>query len=429
MESIKHSKTLGVPAADAKHSGLGSLATKSDLSASKNSSDELPSPVDLKKSISRKKSTAPKECIPEVQGPEDLNRLLGSTLNAILDENKGSNVIASPLSLYSCFAMIGQGLGGGKTFKELQKVFGFTENTILSDSLLKSILKVTEAEGVTVKMVSHLYTNKNVKIKSDFVEELKTKYHAIAKSLDFSKPETVDEINQQISESTEGLVRGALNQLSPTAFSVMVNSIYFKGEWEYPFSEDTNFQHPFKKSDGTQVESTFMAHRNNLASIKIGKGCSNYLALSYVGGDLKLVIEMTKDKVLGPHDPDEVMQVAAQTPSMCEVYIPKFKSVFSCDLLPVLKKLGIHRIFSASKEFSKITDHQMCIGSIVHNACIQVDERGTEAFCFTMAEEFGEGSSGTALPKFVADRPFYFHLVDIRNKIILFSGTLEEPRF
>jgi serine protease inhibitor len=278
-------------------------------------------------------------------------------------------------------------------------------------------------------MVSHLYTNKNVKIKSEFVEELKSKYKAIAKSLDFSKPETVDEINQQISDSTDGLVRGALTQLNPTAFSVMVNSIYFKGEWEYPFSEELNFQHPFKKSDGTLVDSTFMAHRNILAAIKIGTGHLNYLALSYVGGDLKLVIEMTKDKVLGAHNPDDVLSVATQKPSMCEVYIPKFKSVFSCDLLPVLRKLGIQRIFAASKEFSKITDHQMCISSIVHNACIQVDERGTEAFCFTMAEEFGEGDSGIAIPKFVADRPFFFHLVDVRNKIVLFSGTLEEPRF
>ena len=428
MESIKHSKTLGVPAADAKHSGLGSLATKSDLSASKNSSDELPSPVDLKKSISRKKSTAPKEFIPEVQGPEDLNRLLGSTLNAILDENKGSNVIASPLSLYSCFAMIGQGLGGGKTFKELQKVFGFTENTILSDSLLKSILKVTEAEGVTVKMVSHLYTNKNVKIKSDFVEELKTKYHAIAKSLDFSKPETVDEINQQISESTEGLVSGALSQLNPTSFSMIIASIYFKGQWLRSFSEEQNFQHDFKKADKTKVKCTFMANKTGLAGLHTSAEYE-YLSISYKDEQTKLVIEMAKDGILKKPDLQSIVGVATKAEGQVEVFIPKFKSVFTCDVIPIMKNVGIQKVFSASKEFTNITDHQMCVNNVLHTACIQVDEVGTEAFCFIMMEEIGEGATAAEVPKFVADKPFYFHIVDSASKIILFSGTVEEPRF
>jgi Serpin (serine protease inhibitor) len=144
MESVKCDPKLKVPilSTELKRSGTTSQTTKSELSGgARNSSGELASPVELKKTVSRKRSSAEKVENPKIMSTQDLNKILGSTLQAILEENKGANVIASPLSLYSCFAMIGEGLAGGKTFKELQRVFGFTEDAILSESLLNSILK------------------------------------------------------------------------------------------------------------------------------------------------------------------------------------------------------------------------------------------------------------------------------------------------
>jgi serine protease inhibitor len=357
-----------------------------------------------------------------------LNTILLKLLGSIVEQNPGSNVIASPLCLYWCFTMIAEGLGAGKTLRELQTALGFGTDEIIGAHLAKMILSLSDSELVVLKIASSIFTNKNVKIKPGYLELLRNKYKSNAKSLDFSKPETVDEINQQISDSTDGLVSGAISQLNPTAFSMIVASIYFKGQWLRSFSEEQNFQHDFKKADKTKVNCTFMANKTGLAGLHTSTEYE-YLALTYKDEQTKLVIEMAKDGILKKPHLQSIIEAAIKQDTQVEVFIPKFKSVFTCDVIPVMKNLGIQKVFAASKEFTNITDHQMCVNNVLHTACIQVDEVGTEAFCFVMMEEIGEGATTAQVPKFIADKPFYFHIVDSAAKIILFSGTVEEPRF
>lgn len=408
-----------------------SLQTKSGLSGTSSIDESKVEDLGLSKTRSTKKTktlVASDGPAPPVTDSQVLNGILLKLLSSIVDLNPGSNVIASPLCLYWCFTIIAEGLGPGKSLKELQTALGFGTEEIIGAHLIKMILSLSESELVVLKIASSIFTNKNVKIKPTFLELLKTKYSSTAKSLDFSKPETVDEINEQISSSTDGLVTGAISQLNPTAFSMIIASIYFKGQWLRSFSEEQNFQHNFTKADKSKVSCTFMANKTGLAGLHTSPEYE-YLALSYKDEQTKLVIEMAKDGILKKPDLQSIISVATKAETQVEVFIPKFKSIFTCDVIPIMKNLGIQKVFTASKEFANITDHQMCVNNVLHTACIQVDEVGTEAFCFVMMEEIGEGATAAAVPKFVADKPFYFHIVESASKVILFSGTVEEPRF
>src|SRR3990167_8600422 len=387
-----------------------SLQTKSGLSGTSSIDESKVEDLGLSKTRSTKKTktlVASDGPAPPVTDSQVLNGILLKLLSSIVDLNPGSNVIASPLCLYWCFTIIAEGLGPGKSLKELQTALGFGTEEIIGAHLIKMILSLSASELVVL---------------------LKTKYSSTAKSLDFSKPETVDEINEQISSSTDGLVTGAISQLNPTAFSMIIASIYFKGQLLRSFSEEQNFQHNFTKADKSKVSCTFMANKTGLAGLHTSPEYE-YLALSYKDEQTKLVNEMAKDGMLKKPDLQSIISVATKAETQVEVFIPKFKSIFTCDVIPIMKNLGIQKVFTASKEFANITDHQMCVNNVLHTACIQVDEVGTEAFCFVMMEEIGEGATAAAVPKFVADKPFYFHIVESASKVILFSGTVEEPRF
>ena len=80
-------------------------------------------------------------------------------------------------------------------------------------------------------MTNCLYTNKNIKIKKEYIETVQTKYSAYAESIDFSDANAIKIINEKISKSTNNNVKKAIDKLSPYAFSVVINTLYFKCLW------------------------------------------------------------------------------------------------------------------------------------------------------------------------------------------------------
>lgn len=360
-----------------------------------------------------------------------LGEKIGDAFQAIIDNNKGENIVTSPLSLLSSFAVLTQGLTGN-SFKEIATAFGLGDNTPVDDKLMETISSIIEGrnEEITIKLDNCLFTNRNIKIKPDYIEAIKKKYHASAESLDFCDPKTVKIINDRIIESTDGMVTNAVQKLNSTAFAILVNTMYFYGEWDQPFSEDSTMPRTFYKSDGSKIEAMFMFKPFTRVSI-IDRENEDYayLAISYKSERTKFIIEMAKDGNLKKSNSARVLETILSPKIDADIYVPKFKASFKCDLVPVLKSMGISKLFSASKEFKGITDHQMCISCIYHNACIEVDEIGTKMTLFTVAVMEGEISCGLKIPKFIVDKPFFFHIVDCDSKVILFSGAIEEPIF
>ena len=74
-------------------------------------------------------------------------------------------------------------------------------------------------------------------------------HHATAKSVDFSSPNTLKEINQQITDATNGLLKDTINQIDPMVVCVLVNTIYFKGLWASKFDAKKTTNMSFHKLD------------------------------------------------------------------------------------------------------------------------------------------------------------------------------------
>jgi serpin B len=110
--------------------------------------------------------------------------------------------------------------------------------------------------------------------------------------------------------------------------------------------------------------------------------------------------------------------------------LPKFGLDTRTDLVPILKAMGMRDAVNFEKaDFSGITGgRDMFIAHVIHQANIDVDEKGTEAAAATaVGVDTGGGPSALKQITLRLDHPFLFLLRDLETDAILFMGRVVDP--
>jgi len=105
---------------------------------------------------------------------------------------------------------------------------------------LRAIQNLESKSGnVQVNIANSLFAADDLQIKSDFTAALDTFYKSDVRRVTFkNKKETADTINKFVSDKTKGLIEEIISEDAFDALSrlIMVNAIYFKGQWKKVFS-------------------------------------------------------------------------------------------------------------------------------------------------------------------------------------------------
>lgn len=96
-----------------------------------------------------------------------------------------------------------------------------------------------------------------------------------------------------------------------------------------------------------------------------------------------------------------------------------------------LKAMGLQLPFEPSpRNFTRLFSNPtepMYISRVIHDALIEVEEKGTEAAAATVVE-IGFTSAGPSQPQILRlDKPFVFFIQDNHSGAILFIGQLGDP--
>ncbi|XP_040188979.1 alpha-1-antitrypsin homolog [Rana temporaria] len=107
-----------------------------------------------------------------------------------------------------------------------------------------------------------------------------------------------------------------------------------------------------------------------------------------------------------------------------ELFVPKFNITSKINLVDELPKVGIRTPFTDDADFCGITpDLRLKVKTAVHQAVINVDEKGTVAAAAT-----GIGMIAMSLtPSIHINNPFVFLIVEKKTNIVLFMGTVINP--
>lgn len=107
-----------------------------------------------------------------------------------------------------------------------------------------------------------------------------------------------------------------------------------------------------------------------------------------------------------------------------EVYIPRFSITADFTLNVILEQMGLTDIFDPNKaDLSKISKHSIYLSRIIHKSLIQVNEVGTVATAATG----GIFANKATPPRFHANRPFGFLIIERTTNTILFCGQVRKP--
>jgi serpin B len=355
----------------------------------------------------------------------------------------GGNVVVSPASVALALAMARAG-ARGETAAEMDAVLGAVASdehagwlNALDAALAGRSGTFPDATGkpypVALRIANAPFSQRGMTLVPAYLEALASRFGAGLRLVDYrADPEAARRlINGWVDEQTvqripELLVPGIIK--TDTRLT-LVNAIYLKAPWLTPFSPDATKPGAFSRPDGSTVDVPMMSLSESFPYAE-GTGW-RAVELPYVGGSLALTIIVPDDMAAFQSSltPDLLAGVTgALQPRPVQLALPKFGIESKTDLALTLAAMGMPLAFDPDRaDFSGITtDERLVISAVIHQANIDVDEKGTEAAAAT-AVVMRMTSAPQEPVTLRVDRPFLFALRDVPTGAILFLGRIADP--
>lgn len=348
------------------------------------------------------------------------------------------NIFFSPISIMTAFAIAYEG-ANDSTANEIQKVFGFPIEKQERREEFQTILKGFENSSLfglnseyTLHMANALWIADHFEPRKEYIDIAKTYYDSTVEKVDFVTDSGANTINDWVKSQTQNKIEKVIKPDDTNEMTALVitNAIYFKGDWVMPFKQYKTQQKNFHINEKETVRVDMM-HLSKPRLNYLENDLLQMIQLPYKGDKVSMLVLLPKD-MDGLDVLEKEMTVENLTlwrnsleEKMSGVYLPKFTTTTEYDLKETLFQMGIRVAFdSNAADFSGISDKQIFIGSAIHKAFVNVDEKGTEAAAATAAmAELQSGPSHT----FRADHPFVFIIQDDTNGNILFIGRVLNP--
>jgi serine protease inhibitor len=366
-------------------------------------------------------------------------RAVGEAVNAFGFDLLGEvtdgrdNAVTSPLSVAVLLAMVLAG-AGGSTAEAMAEVLHLPEaRDVRVGALLRD---VADTDDVTLSVANALWADEGVTIEDDYLDFVQRTLGATLDEADLGAAETARDIDRWVAEHTEGLIEEIADDLGlpdPQTLLVLVNAVYFLGEWTTQFDPEATRDDTFRLGDGGEVQLPLMelrgeellySDRHGYGVVRLPYGDDERYGMEVFlpdeTGDLPALLEVLdhaewRDAVdeLAPADVDRLA-------------LPAFELEWDAELNEPLAALGMGEAFSPGADFRPLSPADPWLGTVVHKTYIRVDEEGTEAAAVTGAEMPVSAPVDTL--EFIVDRPFAFTISDARTGTILFLGAVADPR-
>ena len=361
-------------------------------------------------------------------------------------KKKDENLFISPISIFSALAMTYAG-AQDNTSREFEDILNINMPKPRFHRTFNDLSRIFRREGETdLHLANSVWIHINFSILQSYIDIIHENYEGDINKLDFNNKElSSSTINKWVEEHT----RGKINQIvTPDLFNlpvrlILVNAIYFKGLWDKPFKEKNTRDDRFTLINGEKVAILMMHQTDKFGYYE--NELFQILDMTYKGKtyfrnseSISIIIILPKaiDGILGL---DQILSIEnlnkyilnLETKKV-EVYLPRFKLETDYKLKQTLKDLGLKEAFNQNANFSGVTDtpEGIFIHEVIHKAFVDVNEEGTEAAAVTAVVRVLGASMVRPEPPpiFRADHPFLFIIRDVQSNIILFIGSVMNPK-
>ncbi len=394
---------------------------------------------------------------------------------------KGKNVVISPTSIALALAMARAG-AKGETARQMDAVLhtsGWKDLgsglNALDQALASRNATWKDDQGLThalsLKVANAAFAQRDWPIEPSYLDGIAQTFGAGLGLVDYiaAREAARTAINAWVNRQTAKRIPELLapTDLDEMTRLILVNAVYLKANWLDEFPLEGTRSRAFTRLDGSRVTVPTMTVQGD-QDVPYAKGTGwKATELLYAGGQrygetsasslaMALILPDDLTRFEASLSAATVRSIAttlaaerkklskltadpSPTSEGCEsyayglrVYLPRFGIETRADLVPTLKRLGMSQATTTSADFSGITSaDRLFIQKVIHQANIDVDEKGTEAAAATAVEMGSTGGCGPAGPRRILilrlDRPFLFLIRDIKTGAILFMGRVLDP--
>ncbi|CAM4657215.1 hypothetical protein PO909_027396 [Leuciscus waleckii] len=385
---------------------------------------------------------------PRVWELSKANSLFAISFFKQLAEGKSSdeNIFLSPISISTAFAMTKLG-ACNTTLEQLMKVFRFDsikEKT--SDQVhyffAKLNCRLYRKKHETTELISanRLFGDKSTHFNESFQHISEMVYGAKLMPLNFKEQPDVSRlaINEWIANKTEDRIKDTLPEgsIDSNTILVLVNAIYFKGQWKHKFDKQNVIKSDFHVSKTHKCLVSMMYQERKFQYAKIDGDKVKILELPYNGGDITMVLILPTDGITLPEVVANmtlkklVGWIHAMKETTVSVQVPRFRIEDSFSLKEQLEKMGLEDLFSPENASlpGMVADDgpNLYISDAYHKAFLEVNEEGSEAAAATAVVATGR-SLNIFRDFFVADQPFLLLIRESSINALIFTGRVANP--
>ena len=375
----------------------------------------------------------------EIEAVVDGNTAFALDLYSRLKDEDG-NLFFSPYSISVALAMTYAG-ARENTAQQMSQTLRFSldpQRLHPAFGKLEERLEALQEEGnVQLEIANSLWPHKSYPILEEYIGLVKKYYGVKITPLDYAANIEAARriINEWVEEKTKDKIKDMIGPgvLDALTRLVLVNAIYFKGNWADQFEEELTKDAPFHPLSGESIEVPMMKQQETFGYAEHED--LQILQMPYAGDEMSMLVLLPKNmdgladlqSVFNEESLEEWLRSIRKKEVL--VFLPKFKVTSQFRLDETLASMGMPDAFSPEKaDLSGIDGepHRLYIGAVIHKAFVDVNEEGTEAAAST-AVGFALASMPEPVPTFRADHPFIFMIRDNNTGSILFMGRIVDP--
>ncbi len=388
---------------------------------------------------------------PEVETLIASNTAFALQLYTQLKEQESGNLFFSPYSLSVALALTYAG-ARHNTARQMAQVLHFSPNHLnnIHTSFAKLQQQMSQVQqNNEIHIANALWGEKTYPFLNSFRELAVKNYQAQLNQTDFKNTYRTAhrQINAWVKKETQQKITqlikpGIIDRLTRL---VLVNAIYFKGQWVNPFDPNKTKPVSFWTTPHDPVMVPMMTQKNQFGYSEnqhvqllelpyvSNPPDEESLEFSFAPYHLTMVILLPRtndgltqlENTLTKANLDQwLAQIRWQK---VNVSLPKFKINIGFELSKTLATMGMSEAFTTKANFSGINGTKaLQLKSVVHQAFVDINEEGTEAAASSGIVATTRGIQ-SATPVFLANHPFLFLIRHQASGSILFLGRLMKP--
>ncbi|PID47106.1 MAG: hypothetical protein CR967_05620 [Proteobacteria bacterium] len=269
-----------------------------------------------------------------------------------------------------------------------------------------------------------------------FFRDQEVIYESYINSLDdFVMESSVKDMNDKIDKLTDGMIKNAMENISPNAEIVLSNIMTFNGKWQNSFDEDLTEDRNFTAlCDGKPKIGKVATMNGKLDAKVLQEGDIEAVLLPFVDG-YNMIIAFNQNKNISPKSAskwmysnggENIQKLIETKEKKVQISLPKLDISLEYNLIPFMKQLGISSIFSGVKaDLSGISSLPLFVDLFEQKLKLKVHEKGAKAAAVTTAQIRVFAPMPTKPIIINIDHPFAFAILKDKDvKQIILSGEI-----